>query len=77
MGGEVKDNTFDGKAKIKVTPETQSGTKIKLKGKGFPVYKKENEWGDLMITFDVQVPTGLSENEKALFQDLKKLRSNG
>ncbi len=77
LGGEVTVNTFDGQAKIKVAPETQSGTKIKLKGKGFPVYKKENEWGDLMITFDVQVPTGLSENEKALFQDLKKLRSNG
>ncbi len=47
LGGDVLVDTFDGKVKLKVAPETQSGKKIKLKAKGFPIYKKENEFGDL------------------------------
>lgn len=77
LGGEVMIDTFDSKVKLKVAPETQSGTKIKLKGKGFPVYKKENEFGDLFITFQVKLPTILSDKEKALLTELQKIRNNG
>jgi len=77
LGGEVLVDTFDGKVKIKVTPETQPGTKIKLKGKGFPVYKKENEFGDLYITYQIKLPTNLSEKEKELLTELQKIRTNG
>ncbi|MBK5284255.1 MAG: J domain-containing protein, partial [Bacteroidia bacterium] len=45
LGGEIITDTFDGKVKLTVAPETQNGTKVKLKGKGFPVYKKEGEFG--------------------------------
>jgi curved DNA-binding protein len=41
LGGDLQVDTLDGKVKLKVAPETQSNTKVKLKGKGFPVYKKE------------------------------------
>lgn len=74
LGGDVTINTFDGKAKLKVKPETQNGTQIKLKGKGFPVYKKEGEFGDLYITYNIKTPTNLSDKEKALFTELAKLR---
>jgi len=77
LGGEILADTFDGKVKLKVAPETQTGTKIKLKGKGFPVYKKENEFGDLFITYQVALPTHLSEKEKELLGELKKLRKDG
>lgn len=77
LGGEVLIDTFDGKVKLKVTPETQSGTKVKLKGKGFPVYKKEGEFGDLYVTYQVKLPTILSDKEKELFTELQKLRDNG
>jgi curved DNA-binding protein len=77
LGGEVLVDTFDGKVKLKVAPETQSGTKIKLKGKGFPVYKKENEFGDLYITYQIKLPTTLSEKEKELLTELQKIRNNG
>jgi curved DNA-binding protein len=40
LGGEITIPVFEGKVKLKIKPETQNGTKIKLKGKGFPVYKK-------------------------------------
>jgi curved DNA-binding protein len=75
LGGEITINTFDSKVKMQVKPETQSGTKVKLKGKGFPVYKKEGEFGDLYITYNVELPTKLSEKEKELFNELAKLRS--
>lgn len=76
LGGETYINTFDGKVKIKVPPETQPGTKVKLKGKGFPVYKKENQFGDLYITYTIKLPTKLSDKEKELFEELAKLRKS-
>ena len=75
LGGDVTVNTFDGKVKLKVKPETQNGTKVKLKGKGFPVYKKEGQFGDLYITYQVKMPTNLSSKEKELFNELKNLNS--
>ncbi|HSP12794.1 MAG TPA: J domain-containing protein [Salegentibacter sp.] len=75
LGGEITVDTFGGKVKLKVKPETQSGTRVKLKGKGFPKYKKENQFGDLYVTYNVEMPTNLSEKEKELFRELQKLRS--
>jgi len=77
LGGEVLIDTFDGKVKLKIAPETQSGTKVKLKGKGFPVYKKENEFGDLFVTYNVKLPTNLSDKEKQLIIELQNIRSHG
>ncbi|HWZ22569.1 MAG TPA: J domain-containing protein [Cytophagaceae bacterium] len=78
LGGDLLVDSFDGgKVKLKVAPETQSGAKVKLKGKGFPVYKKENEFGDLYISYLIKLPTNLSEKEKELFTELSKLRNNG
>ncbi|WP_456314340.1 DnaJ C-terminal domain-containing protein [Pseudomonas shirazensis] len=76
LGGEIYVNTFDGKVKIKVPEETQTGTKVKLKGKGFPIYKKENQFGDLYITYNVKTPTKLSQKEKELFAELSKIRNH-
>jgi curved DNA-binding protein len=75
LGGEITSDTLNGKVKLKVNPETQNGTKIRLKGKGFPIYKKEGEQGDLYITYELQIPTHLTEKEKELFRELSKLRS--
>lgn len=75
LGGEIKAKTFDGHVKLKVLPETQSDTKVKLKGKGFPVYKQEGAFGDLFLTYKVKLPTGLTDKEKELFSELQKLRS--
>jgi curved DNA-binding protein len=74
LGGEYTLDTLSGKVKLKVNPETQGGTKIRLKGKGFPVYKKEGEAGDLYITYEVKLPTNLTEEQKALFTQLSKLK---
>lgn len=75
LGGEIMVDTFDGKVKLKVKPETQNETKVKLKGKGFPIYKKQKN-GDLIITYQVEIPKNLSEKEKELFRELSKMKSS-
>jgi curved DNA-binding protein len=72
LGGEITIDTLNGKVKLKVAPETQNGTKVKLKGKGFPVYKKEG-FGDLYITYTLKIPTKLTDKQKALFTELSGL----
>lgn len=74
LGGEVNVKTLDGSVNLKVKPGIQNGTKARLKGKGFPVYKKEGEFGDLVVTYHVKLPTHLTEKEKDLFQQLKDLQ---
>lgn len=74
LGGEITVPTFEGKAKLKIKPETENGTKVKLKGKGFPVYKKEGHFGDLYITYTIKMPDNLSSKEKELFEELAKIR---
>jgi len=73
LGGEITIDTLNGKVKLKVMPETQNGSKIKLKGKGFPVYKNEKQFGDLYITYSVVIPRNLTGKEKELFTELSKL----
>jgi len=74
LGGDITVPTFDGKVKLKIKPETENGTKVKLKGKGFPKYKKEGQFGDLFITYTIKTPTNLTDKEKELFTELSKLR---
>ena len=73
LGGEITIKTLNGKVRLKVKPETQNGGRVKLKGKGFPVYKNDGQFGDLYITFTVKIPTSLTEKQKELFIELSKL----
>lgn len=70
LGGEETVDTFGGKVKLKIKAGTQNGTKVRLKGKGFPVYRKDGHYGDLIITFSVDIPTDLTEEQKQLFRKL-------
>jgi curved DNA-binding protein len=74
LGGNITIDTFNGKVKLKIAPGTQNGMKVKLKEKGFPVYKKEDQVGSLIITYNVKIPTKLSDKEIELFEELKKIR---
>ena len=74
LGGETTIETLKGKVKLKVNPETQHGTKIRLKGKGFPIYKKDGEAGDLYISYDIKLPTNLTEKQRELISELSRLK---
>lgn len=75
LGGEIAVDTMDGQVKLKVKPETQPGTQVKLKGKGFPVYRSKDKFGDLYLTYRIKLPQNLTKAEKDLFNQLKNLRS--
>lgn len=74
LGGEIMVDTLGGKVKLKIKPETPNGTSLRLKGKGFPIYKKEDQHGDLFVTLEIRLPSNLSEKEKELFRELQKLK---
>lgn len=74
LGGEVTVDTLSGKVKLKIKPETQNGTKVRLKEKGFPVYKEEGKFGDLYVTMNVKLPTNLTEQQKELFKQLSEMK---
>ncbi|MBZ5856779.1 DnaJ C-terminal domain-containing protein [Flavihumibacter profundi] len=73
LGGETTIDTMDGKVKLKIPPGTQNGTKVRLKGKGFPVYKKEGAFGDLIVTYSVKIPTNLNKEQTELFRKLSTM----
>lgn len=73
LGGEAIIDTMDGKVKLKVKPGTQNNTKARLKGKGFPVYKKDGSFGDLIITYNVAIPTHLTDKQKELLKEIQSL----
>ena len=73
LGGEQIVETMDSKVKLKVGPGTQNNTKVRLKGKGFPVYKKEGEFGDLIVTYSIEIPTNLTDKQKELFREIQSL----
>jgi curved DNA-binding protein len=70
LGGDITIDTLTGKVKLKVKPETQNGSKVKLSGKGLPKYKKENLFGDLYLTYQIKIPTHLTKEQKELFESL-------
>ncbi|GLU56103.1 DnaJ C-terminal domain-containing protein [Dyadobacter frigoris] len=72
LGGELIIETLSGKVKLPVKAETQNGNIVRLKGKGFPVYKQDGQFGDLYVTFNIKIPTDLTEKQKELFTELSK-----
>lgn len=75
LGGEITVDTFSGKVRLKVKPETGNDTTVKLKGKGFPVYKKSGHYGDLYLNYKITIPKNLSAKEKELFTELAALHN--
>ncbi len=70
LGGEIIIQTSSGtKLKLKVKPETQSGTKVRLRGKGNPL--PDGSQGDLIITYNVVLPTNLTERQKSLLAQMR------
>ena len=71
LGGESTIETLSGKVKIKVKPFTQNLSKVRLRGKGFPLYKQEGKSGDLIVTFEVILPQHLTPHQQELLKLMK------
>ncbi len=72
LGDAIFVDTLTGKVKLNIKPGTKNGAKVKLKGKGFPKYKKEGQFGDLILTYTIEIPTTLTEEQRQLFEALRK-----
>lgn len=71
LGGDVIVKLPNGKkVKLKIKPETQEGTKVRLRGKGR--VGSNGIQGDLIICYHVQLPTGLTEHQKALLREMQQ-----
>lgn len=70
LGCEVEIPCIDGKYKVKVEPGTQSGTVVRLRGRGLPSVNSYGT-GDLYVKFAVWIPKKLNKEEKALFESMK------
>ncbi len=70
LGGEVMIQLSTGsKIKLKVKPETQPGTKVRLRGKGYD--RGDGTYGDLIITYQVQLPTHLTDHQRELLRQMQ------
>ena len=72
LGCEVDVPTVQGDVKVKIPAGTQSGTTLRLKGKGVKDLRG-NGYGDQMVKVEVKIPTKLSSKEKSLYEQLQKL----
>jgi curved DNA-binding protein len=70
LGGTVQVATMDGTVNLKIPPNSQSGQKLRLRGKGFP--KKTGERGDLIARLKIVIPKKLTAREKELFAEMAK-----
>lgn len=68
LGGEAIIQTLNGRVSCRIKPGTQSGSKIRLKGKGVANMRDPKTFGDLYLTVQIEVPTNLSADA------LEKLR---
>ena len=70
LGGEGIVKLSNGtKIKLKIKPETQNGTKVRLRAKGYD--RGDGTFGDLIITYNVTLPTNLTEHQKNLLREMR------
>ncbi|WP_149273805.1 DnaJ C-terminal domain-containing protein [Pareuzebyella sediminis] len=74
LGGKQEVITLSGKVNITIPEGTQNGKKVRLKGKGMPVYGKSGHYGDLYVTLSVELPKNLSPKQKELLKQARDSR---
>jgi molecular chaperone DnaJ len=72
LGGEIDVRTLDGKEAVKIPEGTQTGTTLRLRGKGMPDVSGRGR-GDLFATVQVLTPKKLSREQRALLDQLAKV----
>ena len=75
LGGEVEVPGIDGSHKIKVEPGTQSGTVVRLRGRGLPTVNGYGGTGDLYVKIAVWIPKKLEKDDKAVIESLRNKES--
>jgi molecular chaperone DnaJ len=71
LGGDLEIPTLEGKGRMRIPPGTQSGTVLRVKGKGIP-RRVMGGRGDQLVEVTVEVPTRLTPGQKELISQLAK-----
>jgi curved DNA-binding protein len=71
LGGKETIDCFDKTITFTIPSGTANGKVLRVKGKGFPIYKQEGKFSDLLISVIVDIPTDLDDEDKKLIQKLK------
>ncbi|MFT5194603.1 MAG: curved DNA-binding protein [Cellvibrionaceae bacterium] len=74
LGGKAAVQTIDRQVTVTIPAGTSSGKSIRLRGLGMPIQGKKDARGDLIARIEVGIPADLSEEEIALFEQLRDLR---
>ena len=74
LGTEIEIETLDGTERVEIEPGTRSGTTLRLRGKGVPNLNRRGR-GDLFLSIDVDILSGLKRDERELLQQLAELRN--
>lgn len=73
LGGEIETETIDGTtARVSVPPGTQSGNRLRLRGKGMPSVNRSSQ-GDLYLDVLVRTPTKLNRRQRKLLEEFASL----
>jgi len=70
LGANISVPTLDGRVNIKIPPGTQSGQKLRVRGRGLPQRNGAN--GDLIVETRVEVPASVSDSERKIWEQLAK-----
>jgi curved DNA-binding protein len=73
LGGEVTVPTFAGNLLLTIPPGTQPGQTFRLSGKGMPILKNPDAYGDLFVKVGVRIPRNLTAEQIELVKKLKAL----
>jgi molecular chaperone DnaJ len=73
LGAKVDVPTIDGRAQLKIVPGTQSGQKLRMRGRGVENSQRPEQRGDQIVTVEVVVPTLQDERSKEIMRELAKL----
>jgi curved DNA-binding protein len=76
LGGETQVPTLERPVALTVPAGSQNGKTFRLRGLGMPHLKNPDQRGDLLAEVSVQLPAHLNAREKALFEELRKLRTS-
>ena len=75
LGADIEIPCLDGAYKVKVEPGTQSGTVVRLRGKGLPTVNGYGGTGDMYVKLGVWVPKRLSKEDKEIIESLRNKES--
>jgi curved DNA-binding protein len=70
LGAEISVPALDGRVKIKISPGTQGGQKLRVRGRGLP--QRDGTRGDLIVVTKIVVPAKVSDAEKKLWEQLER-----